>query len=103
VGGGTVGLYDEALPAPEEVDLVVGDDGVDPWSGEAGVGDEGEEPLLELATGDVGSGRREGGEGGAEISRTARAPGSEHALDLRGIQEAQDLRAVAAPLELLGR
>ena len=60
-----VDLHHEAPLAPEEVDLVAGDHGIDLGSREAGVGDEREESLLELAAGDLGAPQ-------ARVARAAR-------------------------------
>jgi len=60
---GAVGLGDEPRLAPEEIDLVAGDRRVDLGSRKPGLRDEGEEALLEFASGDVRVGEGEGREG----------------------------------------
>jgi len=71
VGRRAVGLGDQPGSAPEEVDLVAGDCGVDQWSGEPGLGDEGEEAFLELAPGDVRVGGGHARDRSAEAARVA--------------------------------
>ncbi len=70
VGGDAVGLDDQALLRPQEVHLVPVNTDVRPGQREPRSRDEGEEPLLELAAGDLGVG---GGQG-----REREAQGSAH-------------------------
>ncbi len=99
VGGGAVGLGDEAGVRPEEVHLVAVDEGVRARPGQAARGDEGEEALLELAAGDLRLGvgqRRE-----RRPERSGPAAGGD-VLEHADVEQAEDLRAVTDALEPVG-
>ena len=99
MGGDPVGLDDETPILPEEVHLEALDARIHEWAREAGVGDQREEALLQLAAGDLRVGLGQGVQCPAKRARAT--PVHQTPLDLGAIELAQNLGASTGSLELV--
>jgi len=98
VGGGAVGLDDQARGRPAEVDHVACHDHIDLWARQVVVGDQREHALFELAPGGLRAGAQ-AFERGFQCLRATAVERGQPGAENGGIEEAGYFRAVQGALE----